>query len=265
MIDALVFSRNRPMQLHCLLESIEKLTNLENIQVLHRYDEKYQDGLERVKNLHKNVKFVDETDFESQVKSYLANGNKFCVFFVDDIFFKNKTDFSIPCQVLSSNPIFLNFSLRLGTHLNYCYPNRSEQSVPDGSINSGFFLWGWRGASHDWGYPFSVDGHIFRRSEISSWISHLKFKNPNQLESEMQTIPRIFAVQDACASFVHSKIVNTPINRVQDEFVNRAEGGSIDELYDLWMSGKSLGFEKALGIINDGAHSPIELPLKDVK
>lgn len=264
MIDALIFSKNRPMQLHCLLESIEKLTNLSDIKVLYKYDENYLEGLEKVKSLHKKVSFIEETNFELQVKSYLNNGQKFCVFFVDDIFFKNKVDFSLPCQVLESNPVFLTFSLRLGTHLNYCYPNSSEQAVPNGSINSGFFLWSWRGSSHDWGYPFSVDGHIFRRADINSWVSHLRFKNPNQFESEMQSIPRTFAVQEACASFVHSKILNTPINRVQDEFKNRAENGSIEDLYRLWMEGNGLDFEKALGVINDGAHMPVNLPIKRI-
>ncbi len=264
MIDALIFSRNRPMQLHCLLESIKKYTNLADISVLYRYDEKYQKGLDRVKELHRNVKFIDELDFETQVKNYLKYGQKFCTFFVDDIVVKNNVDFSFPCQVLESNPAFLTFSLRLGTHLTHCYPINSRQNVPNGNTNSGLFLWSWRNATHDWNYPFSVDGHIFRRSEIDSWVSHLKFKNPNQFESVMQSIPRTFATQDACACFIQSAIVNIPINRVQNEFMNRAESISIDELYDLWMSGKAFDFEKIYGIINDGAHSPIALPTKDI-
>jgi hypothetical protein len=265
MIDALIFSRNRPLQLNCLLESLEEHSNLKDISVLHRYDKKYEEGLIKVKNLHKDVKFIEEQNFESQVKTYLKLGQKFCVFFVDDIVVKDKINFDEPCQILQSNPNFLTFSLRLGTHLTYCYPTRSRQVVPNGSINSGFFLWPWKGADHDWGYPFSVDGHVFRRSDAESWFSHLNFRNPNQFESEMQTIPRKFALPDGCVSYINSKIVNIPVNRVQNEFLNRDENGSVDELYEVWMSNKSLDYTKLFGFLNNGAHTPINLPFKDSK
>ena len=265
MIDSLIFSKNRPLQLNCLLESISEHSNLTNISVLYHYDEKYQEGLAKVKKLHPTVKFIKEENFENQVKTYLCVGDKFCVFFVDDIIVKDKINFDIACQVLQNNPNFLTFSLRLGTHLTYCYPTRSKQNVPNGNINSGFFLWSWKGADHDWGYPFSVDGHIFRRSDLEGWVSHLNFKNPNQFESEMQSIPRKFVLPNACICHINSTIVNTPINRVQNEFMNRDENGSIDELYDVWMSGKSLDYQKIFGLLNDGAHTPIILPLKDTK
>jgi hypothetical protein len=260
MIDAMVFSRNRPMQLHCLLESIEKYTNLSKIKVLHRYDDRYVEGLKQVQLLHPSVEFLEEVGFESQVKSFLSKGEKHCTFFVDDIVVKDEIDFTHVCNVLENNPPFLTFSLRLGTHLTKCYPNNSQQQVPNGSINSGFFIWGWKGASHDWGYPLSVDGHVFRRAELESWCNHLKFKNPNQFESVMQSIPSTFALQDYCVSYVVSKIVNTPVNRVQEEFKNRSEEVSIDDLYDSWLAGERLQFEKVFKILNDGAHMPIEIP-----
>jgi hypothetical protein len=260
MIDALVFSRNRPMQLHCLLESIKRNTNLSKIKVLHRYDARYSDGLKLVQSANPGVEFLEEANFEVQVKSFLQGEEKYCTFFVDDIVVKDRIDFAQVCSVLESNHQLLTFSLRLGTHLTRCYPNNAEQQVPNGSINSGFFVWGWKGASHDWGYPLSVDGHVFRRSELEGWCNHLKFKNPNQFEASMQTIPSTFALQDHCVSYVISKIVNTPINRVQEEFKNRSEEVSIDSLYDSWMNGERLQFEKIFKLTNDGAHMPVEIP-----
>lgn len=267
MIDALIFSRNRPLQLDALISSIKKFSNMDGkkINVLHRYDEKYTPGLERVKKIHDEVNFIDEKNFELQVKDYLKLGEKFCVFFVDDMLLKNDVDFNLPCSVLSSHPQFLTFSLRLGTHLTHCYPVNSRQIVPNGTVNSQLFLWEWRGTHHDWGYPFSVDGHIFRRSELEGWSSHLLFKNPNQFESELQSIPRTFAIPPGMCCYLNSKIFNNPLNRVQDEFKNRAEGESIDELYDAWMSGLSIDIDKFYGFINDAAHHPLPLPMKDSK
>jgi hypothetical protein len=260
MIDALVFSKNRPMQLHCLLESLEKYTNLSKIKVLHCYDEKFEKGLVELQLIHPKVEFLKETDFELQVKNFLASNEKYCTFFVDDIFVKDIVDFSQPCAILENNPQFLTFSLRLGTHLTKCYPTNSEQQIPDGQVSSGFFVWRWKGANHDWGYPFSVDGHVFRKADLESWCNHLKFKNPNQFESAMQVIPSTFALQDYCVSYAFSKIVNTPINRVQEEFKNRSEEVSVDDLYSSWINGERLQFEEAFKILNDGAHMPINIP-----
>lgn len=265
MIDAMVFSRNRPMQLHTLLASMKSLTDITDVTVLHRYDEKYKQGLEKVKSLHLGVKFVEETDFESQVKTYLCLGQKFCVFFVDDMMFKMPLSVSSPCQILSSNPNILTFSMRLGTHLTYCYPNRSVQKVPDGSINSGYFVWGWKGAEHDWGYPFSVDGHIFRRSDLEGWTSHLRFSSPNQFESQMQMIRGSFVLPDLCFSMINSTVLNMPLNKVQTELNNRSEEVSVDVLYESWMSGMTIDHEKAVGFLNDGAHTPLSLPMRKLQ
>ena len=264
MIDAMVFSRNRPMQLHTLLSSMERLTNLKDVTVLHRYDDQYKPGLQRVIGLHPTVKFVEETDFEGQVKTYLKLGQKFCVFFVDDMIFKMPIDVAGPCAVLANNPNFLTFSMRLGTHLTYCYPNSSQQRVPDGSIKSGFFVWGWKGAEHDWGYPFSVDGHIFRRSELEGWTSHLRFASPNQFESQMQLVRGTFALPDLCFSMINSTVFNMPLNKVQTELNNRSESVSIDEMYSSWMSGMTFDYERVTGLLNDAAHSPVSIPLRSL-
>lgn len=259
MIDAMIFSRNRPMQLHALLSSIENLTNLSNVSVLHRYDENYREGLERVKSFHSNVSFIEEKDFESQLKSYISNGEKYCVFFVDDMLVKKNVDVNVCCQILEHNPEFLTFSLHMGTHLSYCYPMNSPQQVPNGAVNSGYFVWGWKDAQYDWGYPFSVDGHIFRRHEIESWTSHLSFKNPNQFESEMLKIPHIFAVPNGMICELVSSVFNMPINRVQNEIHNRAEEVSVVELYNDWMNGFEFDTQSVVGFINHDAHEPIKI------
>lgn len=263
-IDALVFSRNRPLQLHCLLASIKRLTNLSDVSVLHRYDHKYKPGLEKLKALHADIRFMDETDFAGQVRHYLKRGPEFCLFFVDDIVVKDRIDLNLPCQALRAHPELLTFSLRLGTHLTSCYMARSRQSVPDGRVSAGMFVWDWRGAEHDWGYPFSVDGHVFRRKELETWTSDLRFANPNQFEAQMQTIPTRFAVPTNCACYLVSKVLNMPLNMVQNEFNNRCEQGSVDELYETWMSGKALDYSRIIGFANGAVHQRLFLPLVDV-
>lgn len=265
MIDALIFSRNRPLQLHGLLSSLKRFTNLkpDSLSVLHRYDPSFKDGLDVLKTIHKDVKFLEEEDFESQVKSYLKSGQDLCTFFVDDMIVKDEVDFNIPRNIMMGNPEILTVSLRLGTHLTHCYPTSTSQSVPNGNVNSQFFVWKWRGAHYDWGYPFSVDGHIFRRSEIEGWSSHLRFKNPNQFESSLQEIPHIFRLPEIACCYLNSRIFNVPMNRVQHEFKNKNEESSVDDLYKLWMDGKEIDVTVLKGFMNVAAHHPIDLPLKD--
>lgn len=263
-IDALIFSRNRPLQLHCLLDSIKRLTNLSDVSVLHRYDHRYKPGLEKLKTLHPDIRFLDEADFPKQVRQYLQCGPEFCLFFVDDMVVKDRVDLTVPCQVLRAHRELLTFSLRLGTHLTSCYMTRSRQCVPDGRVSAGLFLWDWRGAEHDWGYPFSVDGHIFRRQELQTWTSVLRFANPSQFEAQMQTIPKRSAVPPICACHLISKVLNMPLNMVQSEFNNRCEQGSVDELYQTWMSGKVLDYSRIIGFANAAVHQPLSLPLVDI-
>lgn len=265
MIDALIFSRNRPLQLHCLLSSLKENSNIpENkITVLHRYDEEYEEGLQDVKKNHDKVNFLKEENFETQVKDYLKKEDQYCVFFVDDIIVKDQINFEIPCKVLEANPDVLCFSMRLGLHLTTCYPAASSQVVPNGTVNLQMFIWKWSGSSFDWGYPMSVDGHVFRRSELEGWISHLKFNNPNQFESAMQEIPRIFAIPQAMVCHVGSKIFNNPANRVQDEFKNRSESSvSTKELNEIWLSGQEIDYSVYKAWPNPAAHTPVEFQLK---
>ena len=265
MIDALIFSKNRPMQLHCLLSSLKEYSNIpiSKIKVLYRYDEEYVEGFKKLQNIHKEVKFIKEENFELQVKEYLRFGEKYCVFFVDDILIKDEINFSIPCDVLDQNPHMLCFSLRLGTHLTDCYPTSTKQLIPNGTINSQFFIWGWKNAPQDWGYPLSVDGHIFRRNELEGWSSHLRFKNPNQFESSLQEIPRTFAIPLGMVCHVNSKLFNNPVNRVQDEFQNRVESSvSPQEFNKLWNEGFEINYSEFKGYLNPAAHTPVKFSLR---
>ena len=51
MIDFLIFSRNRPLQLHSLLASMSKyISGNYSVSVLHRYDDDYQESLNEIKS-----------------------------------------------------------------------------------------------------------------------------------------------------------------------------------------------------------------------
>ena len=194
--------------------------------------------------------------------SCLNGSNEFCTFFVDDIIFKDKVKFSDVCQILSLNSPILTISLRMGLHLNFCYPTRSSQSIPNGIIQNGLFAWDWRSGVGDWSYPFSVDGHVFRKSEIARCINETHFSNPNQFEDRLQIL-KTFNLPTNCACFAFSKIVNLPLNRVQNEYKNRSEEETPEKLLEHWKSGKKINIDAVARINNDSAHFPVSISLMD--
>ena len=263
MIDVVIFSKNRPLQLYSLLESLDRNTDAREsskISVIYRYDTHYLDEIEEIKSDFPFISFIDQKNFKEDVLTCLNSNNEFCTFFVDDIIFKDSVRFSDICQILSLNPSILMFSLRMGLHLNFCYPTRSPQRIPDGIVQNGLFAWDWRSGEGDWSYPFSVDGHVFRKSEIMKYINEMQFANPNQFEDRLQILKNV-NLPTNCASFTASKIVNIPLNRVQSEYKNRSEEESPEKLLEYWKSGKKINIDSISDLNNVSAHNPVVLDL----
>jgi len=131
----------------------------------------------------------------------------------------------------------------------------SPQPVPTGNTQGEFFIWQWVNSQFDWNYMFSVDGHVFRKSEIYSWISHLDFSNPNTLEASMQEIPKTFALQPLGFCHIISRLLNIPMNRVQNTFINRCENISHTDLNDAYLEGERLDSGQYQGNLNRGCHT----------
>jgi len=263
LLDFIVFSRNRPIQLHALLSSLREFATGEyRVRVLHRYDGDYVAPLKEVRELHRDVEFIDESKFREQVIELVTSSTEHCAFLVDDIIFKESFEVERVTRVLQENPSILCFSLRLGLHLDYCFPTDSKMRIPNGNVMDEMFAWQWKGASYDWGYPLSVDGHVFRRDQILDLTKLIPFKNPNEFEAALQFVAGQIELPH-CVSFVRSPLLNVPMNRVQDEFKNRCLDISAEELNEAWISGKEIDRSRLISYINHGAHEPINLSFKE--
>lgn len=263
MIDTVIFSRNRPLQLFALLESLHFYTDFKEsskISVIFKYDDEYLDSLQEIREKFSHINFINQGNFKQDVVSCLEGSNRFCTFFVDDIVFKRSCAALTVCGILDSNPGILTFSLRMGTHLNYCYPTGESQPIPDGNVQSGFFIWDWRRGSGDWGYPISVDGHVFRKDQFLSWLEPISFNNPNQFEDRLQ-IAKQMAKNFGCVCMTSSCIVNLPINRVQDEYKNKSGEELPENLKKSWDAGQKIDFLMFSNINNSSAHFPSSIRL----
>jgi hypothetical protein len=267
MLDVMVFSRNRALQLYALLESIDEYFDNDkvNVSVLYRYDDDHIGSIEEVIESFSAYNFINEINFENQVKDFLSKKSEYVAFLTDDIIFKDQVNVDQIAEILGSNPQLLTFSLRMGLHIHECWSVNCEQPFPPGQVYSpNMFVWNWSQGAYDWGYPFSVDGHVFRKNQFHELTKSLKYRNPNSFEDVIQGLMHVKDIPQAMICYSLSKLVNLPVNRVQETHKNRCGDEDSKFLLDeYWDKGKKIDILSYNKILNRGAHAELELVTKD--
>lgn len=264
-LEIIVFSKDRPMQLLALLESLNEyatpkirphiIYNAKNAE----YESAYNELFKNAPHLYQSISNDSESGFKSTLVNLLDNMNsKLITFFVDDIFLKEEINWN---EVTQFDPSKVIPSLRLGTHLIKCYTTNDQQILPPFKKIGRFNLWCWKEGEHDWNYPLSVDGNIFSRTEFLDLIKNMNFKAPNTLEINLQQFRKFFNSRWGVC-FDHSIIVNNPINIVQTEFFNLHGKIHQDELLTLWLRGKKFDYKAYKNILNESCHQELELVFK---
>lgn len=262
--DILIFSRNRPLQLHALLRSlVGNFVNYRRLAVLYSYDAPYVSALDELREHFPVCAFLKENDFRSDVLDFVKGSDGCVMFMVDDMVVRRRLDLSMASSLLETNIFLLAVSLRLGLHLNSCYMLRSVQPIPDGQVKANLFFWKWRGAPLDWGYPLSLDAHIFRSSDFYSWSSQLSFAKPNSLEAVLQSLLHSNpSLAQYCCCFAESCAFNLPLNKVQYEYpTNRSGDLSTATLLDYWNSGFEVDLKPLESMVPLSVHHPVDLHL----
>jgi len=122
-------------------------------------------------------------------------------------------------------------------------------------------LWKWEGACHEFEYPMSLDGHIYKKEFIAQVLEKISFGNPNQLEDVMHKAVRKGPPR-WMASYRTSRYVSNPINRVQTTFLNRSgnlEDSSAQVLLERFNEGFEIQVEKTVDKLPSGAHQEYSL------
>ena len=265
MITATIFSRDRAAQLDLLLRSIEwNAPDLFNgINVIWKASNlRMERAYQLAAKEHPDPCFFKERlDFKKQVQGVLSWSREYACFLCDDdIIYRPVTKDMVEQIDLKSQPKTLAFSLRLGENTGFCYPMQQQQEQPDVERNGELRVWDWRRGQHDFGYPGSLDGHIFRRDHLRL-LTRGEYGNPNQLEEKLNYACAAVIIPNL-ASFQQSVLVGNPINRVNDTHPNRFGEDhyrSNEELNDLYLGGKRLNPRK-LDLRNiNAAHREIRL------
>lgn len=257
MINAIIFSKDRASQLTLLLESIERYaTDKFVISVLYKSStSEFRDGYELSKSLFPNIRWVEESNFKQDTLSLLSSDLEHTCFFTDDdVFYSNIGE----VESHLSDDVFC-FSFRLGENVTHCYTMNSPNKLFQPEINGEFMKWDWTKHYLDFGYPLSLDGHVFKTKDIKKLVNKTIFNNPNTLEGNLQMFedfPKQFMV-----SYKQSRLVGIPNNRVNDSHPNlngQKFGISAKELNDKFLSGKKIDLLSLNFIGIFGCHQEIK-------
>jgi hypothetical protein len=271
--DMVIFSYDRPMQLYALLESIEQYVSrgVGSIAVIYRTsNEQYEKGYQKVKDRFAQVIFHVQSstnphaDFKRlTMQAVRAGTHSYILFAVDDMMVKDAVDFSDAIEWLEKTHAY-GFYLRLGNHIDQCYTLNKAQEVPP-LVDCGQNVCAWEFKPtiiNDWNYPNTVDMTIYRKKEVIKVLDALPFVAPNSLESQWYGSALLLGM-GLC--YQQSKVINIPLNRVQDEINNRSMNVEPEYLLDLFMNGYRIDRAPLHAICNRSAHLPVELTFKKIE
>jgi hypothetical protein len=268
MINAIAFSKDRACQLELLLYTIKKnAPGVFNVNVIYTFsNEEFKKGYDVVKEKYPEFNFVQQTDnFKDDTLKLLNSSYEFTTFFTDDdiIYKPIKSSEEIENLIKSDEDVFC-FSLRLGENVTYCYTMNCENILKNQEvIEEKFIKWNWAVHYVDFGYPLSVDGHIFRTKEILKLVRNTPFHSPNTLEGNLQTFDNF--PREKMVAYKTNVLVNTPNNIVNNTHPNlngQKFAMSAKALNDKLLSGETLEFE-AMDFSNIvGCHQELEFKFK---
>ena len=266
-INIVVFSKDRAMQLELFLRSFNNYVKdadryLIKVIYTHSSDEFMQGYAKLFPMPWNNVLFYPERGFKQGVLDRVDGNNPYTVFFTDDDVFKISFDFyDNQMDVFDWDGSIACRSLRLHRTLEFCYSTNKPMRQPSFMNNNVF---DWTKAEEDFGYPMSVDGHIFRTAEILPLIEQIEFSNPNTFEGNL--VHKRHRLGDYMVCYDNSPIFNLPINRVQT-VNNNLFGGThpytAEELNKKFLEGYVIDMSSFGGLVNKSAHQ--ELPLNFIK
>ncbi len=236
-----LFSKNRVLQCDKILRDIYDNPIFNSITVIYKCtNELSWRGYELLKRKYTDIVFLRDRDevkhsFINRLKHVISTfykGKLFIGFLVDDDVFEEYEchyfDINYALRDILEGSLF--FSLRLGMNITIHDPvHRAEILLPPRkSVNGCLYKWSITDSDLffyprcHYGYPFSVDGHIYDINlirNILEQIEHEKVYNPNSLEIEVNHVMKLLLDGRRQINYLspfYSVVFNVILNRVQD-------------------------------------------------
>jgi len=260
--DLVAFSYNRPIQLYAFLESTDTyIEGLEEIHVVYRstnndYEQAYQEVKEQFPSVifHKQGANPKQDFKPLTIKASFESPSEYIVFAVDDIIVKDFIDIEKDIELLQTTGAY-GVYYRLGLHLDRCYTlNRSQQVPPVTHVIDDVYSWHFSNGQCDWNYPNTVDMTLYKKDDIKQSFLHMNYVAPNTLEARWSTRKNRSKPVGLCHE--ETKIVNLPLNRVQNTYQNRHMNAlNAQELLEVFNKGLKIDIAPLFKMKNKGAHT----------
>lgn len=268
--ECIVFSKDRALQLHALLASYNECVQPPvPVTVLYSSsNDRHQLAYDQVAELFlaRPVRFVRQRSadtFGEQTLEILRHIQADKMFFlVDDNVFIDRVDITDFVGVDTERQVV---SLRLGACLSRSYVVSKSQRLPPwlpgaDTDRKWQLRWRWAEGQLEWGYPISLDGHLFGTDEVYAMARVVPFHSPNSLEANLQIFNRLFLRREGVC-YINPIIVNIPCNRVQAEIPNRFGDIHQQMLLDAWHDGMCMDYRKLFGMRPESTHQDVEFSL----
>jgi hypothetical protein len=267
-VTGIVFSKDRALQIYTLLFSYFALVkNPAPLVVIYNastpeHAQAYAEVAKAFAGAPVKIRWVRETErFATLLPGMLSEVTTRNVFFlVDDIVFIRPVDLALAVEI---DPMRFVLSLRLAPHLKRSYTAQVDQSPPAFAPAAELVAYGadllsfrWFEQGNEWSYPYSVDGHVFATAEIRVLSRLAGFKAPNTYEAALMEF------KDLCRERVgvcyrESKLLNLPLNRVQDEVANIAGQITPDFLLEQFNQGMMLDIAPLRTYVPSAPHEEV--------
>ena len=262
MLDVVIFSKDRACQLDLLLRSIKHhLADWRacRIQILYTFSaRRFDRGYGAAIAAHPEFSWVCELDERERFRELvlgLIGGIDRITFLVDDDVLKEPISLQDPVfQRFHADDSIMCVSLRLDPEIDHSYTLDRAIAVPRFDTGT---VWNWTQADGEWGYPMSLDGHVFRTRELVPLLERLQFETPSTLEAGLSAHP---LPQPRAICFPRAKLVNLPFNRVQQTLPNAHMGIDEECLNREFLGGRRLSLSMVEGLRNRAPHHA-DIPL----
>ena len=275
---AIVFSRDRAMQLDALLRSlaahcaeagglrVDVLFTASSAGFARQYEE-----VERSWGGPLDLRLVQERDFRADLLTIVdgpderagAVPSSHLLFLVDDALFCRPFSLTCALDALAERPRALGFSLRLGAGVTFCYPLGAAQRVPPlEPLGRGVVAFDWTTAEGDFAYPLEVSSSVYERVRLARMLRGLGFREPNTLEAGLaSTVGAMWARQaPELLCFERPVAFSAAVNRVQTVFANRVGTDphlSVGELARRFAAGLRIDTSAFEGITPGACHCEV--------
>jgi hypothetical protein len=265
---AIIFSRDRPLQLDLTLRSLFNCADdfsVFDVKIIYKASNtRFENAYFTLASEWPGVEFVKETGFKDNLINAIDD-YEYIFFLVDDTIAVNHFNADEITRLLEKNNSILGFSLRLGKNTGYCFSCNMPQDIPImKEYNKNISTYFWPKSQFDFSYCMEVSSSIFRTKDILQVITDRNFKNPNQLEDVLYAnLWQFVCFKFRMACYNQSVAFANPLNQSTETNKSNRTGNndkySIENLLDIYEKGGRIRSDQFYGLITNAAHQLVEL------